>query len=263
VAFDLRDRFETTDGSRPEARAFSDDAATALALPAFAVLGGGGDAFDGTRLSPDLQQATDAARTSFVVVEAGRHPELAARVTSDVARMLVGNQRLAARAARMKRVHVDLVDDGARLSDVGFPASVNEGCAGVFWDQPRWPFARIGLRVDHLRTDPVLVVHEAAHALHRLAFTKAEQKQIDDVLLPLFSSRSAVDELFAIYSEAEFLPQFSDAERRAPGIYGWARRQWSDDHLFTRFVRKLYFPGRPLAGEKAPKAAAWRKFSGG
>ena len=74
-----------------------------------------------------------------------------------------------------------------------------------------------------------------------------------------------MDEVFAIYSEREFCEDYSEAERRAPGIYGITRRQWNEDHLFTRFVRKLYFPHKRLAGREAKERAgarAWQKFSG-
>lgn len=57
-----------------------------------------------------------------------------------------------------------------------------------------------------------------------------------------------MDEVFAIYSEREFLETFSPDGKRAPGVYGFTRRQWHEDHLFTRFVRKLYWPHKSLAG---------------
>ena len=57
-----------------------------------------------------------------------------------------------------------------------------------------------------------------------------------------------MDEVFAIYSEREFLTDFSEEEKKASGVYGFTRRQWDENHLFTRFVRKLYFPGKRLAG---------------
>jgi hypothetical protein len=28
-----------------------------------------------------------------------------------------------------------------------------------------------------------------------------------------------------------------------------ARQRWNEEHLFTRFVRNLYFPYKPLAGQ--------------
>ena len=256
----LRDRFETKDGSRPAATSLGDDVGRTIPLTAFSVLQGAGTAFEGANLPSDLDAAHRAAQV-FVVDDVSDE-RLRQRIHTDIRKMLVHNPRLAARVQRMKPVRVDVVAVGVALSSVGFPRSVDEGVAGVFWDHPSWREARIGFRSEHLVSDPVLVVHEVAHALHRLAFTSGEQKAIDDVLLPVVGARNAVDELFAIYSEAEHLVAFGVDEKRAPGIYGWARRQWSDQHLFTRFVRKLYFPARPLAGDDAPKAAAWKKFSG-
>jgi hypothetical protein len=249
-------RRETTDGSRPAARALGEDLARTLPLAAFSVLAGGGSAFEGTSAHRDVERARASVKRALVFT--GARVE---RVHSDAIVMLRDNPRLADRVAHMKPVRVHVVAKGVPLSSAGFPRSVDERCAGVFWDQPRWSEARIGLRAEHLAGDPVLVVHEFAHALHRLAFTAVEQRLIDDVLMPTVGSRSDVDELFAIYSEAEHLSAFGVDDKQAPGIYGWARRQWSDKHLFTRFVRKLYFPGRPLAGEDAPRAGAWKKFA--
>lgn len=253
---ELNSRRETTDGSRPDARALADDVARALPLAAFSVLQGAGSAFEGTSLPRDVERARAAVARTLIF-----NGPVVPRVHADAIVMLRDNPRLADRVAKMKPVRVDVVAPGTPLSSVGFPRSVDERCAGVFWDQPKWSEARIGLRAEHLATDPVLVVHEFAHALHRLAFTAVEQKLIDDVLLPTVGSRGNVDEVFAIYSEAEHLTAFGVDDKRAPGIYGWARRQWSDKHLLTRFVRKLYAPARPLAGEDAPRAAAWKKFS--
>jgi hypothetical protein len=260
MALDLRQRHETTDGSRPTATALADDVAKAHPLVAFAVLAGGGDAFVGTNQRADVEGARAAAVDRFVVF--GGDAAQVARVHGDITRMLTGSPALCARVRRMKRVRVDVVAAGGRLSDVGFPRAMNEGCAGVFWDQPQWPEAKIGLRAEHLAQDAVLVVHEVAHAIHHLAFSAAERKAIDAVLLPVWGNRQDADEVFAIYSEREFSASFGVDEKRAPGVYGATRRQWSDDHLFTRFVRKLYWPGKPLAGEQAPRAAAWKKFSG-
>jgi hypothetical protein len=257
----LADRFETTDGSRPKSGGLEAAHAKTHPIVAFATLTGGGDAFVGTNLAADLAGAQKAA-AACLRFERGCDKGWQARVVGDVVRMLTTNPRLAGRAGVMKPVTVTVVPAGTLLCDVGFPRAINERCAGVFWDHPRWSEARIGLRAEHLEKDPALVVHEYAHALHHLAFTMAERKAMDDVLLPVWGHRSAVDEVFAIYSEREFVPAFSTADKQAPGVYGATRRQWSDDHLFTRFVRKLYFPGRPLAGEQAPKAASWKKFLG-
>lgn len=260
MAMDLRARHETTDGSRPAISSVGKDVEKATPLVAFSVLKGGGDAFEGTSQRPDAALAHKVA-TAVFSIHGGTSAEVA-RIVSDITKMLEHAPSLASRVSHMKRVRVDVVKVGGRLSDVGFPRAMNEGCAGVFWDQAQWPEAKIGLRAEHLQTDPVLVVHEVAHAIHHLAFSSAERKAIDAVLLPVWGNRQDVDEVFAIYTEREFLQTFSVDEKRAPGIYGATRRQWSDDHLFTRFVRKLYFPGKVLAGTKAPRANDWRKFMG-
>ena len=260
MAHDLRSRRESTDGSVPAVSSVGADVAKATPLVAFSVLRGGGDAFEGTSQRPDRALAQQVATRVFSI-HGGSGAEVT-RIIGDIVNMLQHAPTLAARAARMKKVRVDVVRVGGRLSDVGFPRAMNEGCAGVFWDKAQWPEAKIGLRAEHLQTDPVLVVHEVAHALHHLAFSAEERRAIDAVLLPVWGNRQDVDEVFAIYTEREFLSTFSVDEQRAPGIYGATRRQWSDDHLFTRFVRKLYFPGKTLAGTKAPRASDWRRFMG-
>ena len=106
----------------------------------------------------------------------------------------------------------------------------------------------MALRQDRLDDLAHLVFHEMAHAVHYLAFTADERDRIYRVLLPTYRSRAAADEVFAIYSEREFLPEFEERERHAPGVYGMARQRWDERHVFTRFVRKLYHPHKPLAG---------------
>lgn len=51
--------------------------------------------------------------------------------------------------------------------------------------------------------------------------------------------------------EREFVTGVSAHDLRAPGVYGMARQRWNEEHLFTRFVRNLYFPYKPLAGGTA------------
>lgn len=107
--------------------------------------------------------------------------------------------------------------------------------------------------------------HELAHAVFSLAFTKKEQDLVHAALRPVFGDRATMDEAFAIYSEHELAGGWGDLEKRAPGVYGFARRQWSEDHAFTRFVRKLWFPAKPLAGPRPTIEGHrnWNKFSGG
>lgn len=256
----LAARQETTDGSRPSASTLDAAIARRHPLGAFAALRGAGDAFEGTRQAPDARAAAEATRACFSIH--GATAAEAKAIEATLTGMWTASPALAARVRHMKRVRVDVVPEGGRLSDVGFPPVMNERAAGVFWDKPEWPEAHVGLRAEHLAKEPILVVHEAAHALHHLAFTAEERALVDAVLMPVWRSRGDVDEVFAIYSEREFLERFGVDARRAPGVYGEARRQWRDDHLFTRFVRKLYFPQKPLAGDDAPRARDWKRFAG-
>jgi hypothetical protein len=264
VSFDLQSRFETTDGSRPEATPL--DEADATPLAAFTVLRGG-DSFEHAAAPP----AEGMARARAYVdaqVSIKRHfapRAVADQVRADMAVQLSANLPLIERMSRAKPIVVDLVPKKKAMSRYGFPDNVVPNAAGLFWDHPSWSTARIALRVEHLATEETLVTHEFAHAIHYLAFTKEERDFIYKVLRPSFGSRSAMDEVFAIYSEREFCDDFSDAERRAPGVYGITRRQWNEDHQFTRFVRKLYWPHKRLAGRESKERAgarAWKSFSG-
>jgi hypothetical protein len=267
VAFDLRDRFETTDGSRPEADGLDEHAAKELPLAAMSVLLGG-DAFESSAQGPPADGLARARECVSRVVKVKRHFQARAlkdQVLAEMAAQLSANPQLCARLLRSKPIVVDLIPEKKPMSRYGYPDNVVPNAAGLFWDQPAWSEARIALRVDQLDKEETLVVHEWAHAIHYLAFTKAERELTYKVLRPVFGSRAAMDEVFAIYSEREFCEDYSEAERRAPGIYGITRRQWNEDHLFTRFVRKLYFPHKRLAGKEAKELAgarAWQKFSG-
>jgi hypothetical protein len=262
---DLQSRFETTDGSRPDATPLAAADADALPLAAFSVLRTG-DAFERETQPPD-----DGLARARAVVEARvkikRHfapRALAEQVRADMAVQLSANVPLIERVARCKPIVVDLIPKKKALGRYGYPDNVVPNAAGLFWDHPSWSQARIALRVDSLETEETLVTHEWAHAIHYLAFTKEERDLIYKVLRPSFGSRAAMDEVFAIYSEREFCADFTETERRAPGVYGITRRQWDEDHLFTRFVRKLYFPHRRLAGREAKERAgarAWKAFS--
>jgi hypothetical protein len=76
-------------------------------------------------------------------------------------------------------------------------------------------------------------------------------------MVPTYRSKAWVDEVFAIYSEREFLPSFTEREGHAPGVYGLARQRWDERHVFTRFVRNLYHPHKPLAASR-PSSQSWR-----
>ena len=250
------DRFEQhrahlTDGARPEAVPLGDEDGKALPLGAFTILHGG-DVFDTARSAPsDGRPRAEAFFDQQVTLAVhGASEKHVARVRQDIITQLSGNPQLSRRMQCAKALRIDLVPDGQPMSALGYPKGVSRQAAGLFWDRPQWESARIALRQDHLDEDAALVSHEMAHAIHHLGFTKSERELIYDLLRPTFGSRRAIDEVFAIYSEREFIDRYTREEQRAPGVYGFTRRQWSEDHLFTRFVRKLYFPSQAAAGPK-------------
>jgi len=252
LGFELNDRMETTDGSRPDVSPLSTQLARTLPLNAFTVLAGG-DVFEapgGAAPRDALAKASAWFQQRVRVERHGAPQALVDRVQADVVAQLKHNPVLVARLMLAKPIVVDLVPPGGAMTSLGFPSSVGPNVSGLYWDQTGWEHARVALRQDRLPEDPVLTVHEFAHAIHYLAFTQEERESIYKVLRPTFGSRSAMDEVFAIYSEREFLDAFPDAEKRAPGVYGFTRRQWNEGHLFTRFVRKLYTPHKPLAGPR-------------
>jgi hypothetical protein len=248
VTFELEDRFETRDGSRPEATPLLAEIGRDLPLTAFAVLTSG-DAFDGGG-APTGGESAARQYVGACVTLAEHQVGSAERITGDIVRQLSGNAQLSARMQRAKPVQIDVVPAGVAIASLGYPKAIARNASGIFWDCPSWERARLAVRADRLEAEPALVVHEMAHAIHYLGFTKKERQLIYGLLQPSFGSRAAMDEVFAIYSEREFLDSFSSDEKRAPGVYGFTRRQWNENHVFTRFVRKLYWPGKPLAGPK-------------
>jgi len=246
----VEDGFETSDGSRPEAVPLSEEAVRLLPLGAFALLATG-DIFEAGVARPP-SDGPGRARTyvaSHLKIEPhGAPPALVERVRGDVVRQLSGNLQLTGRLGASRPIHVDLIPPGQGIARYGYPKAVAKTAVGLFWDDPSWPNARMALKQEALEGTPQLVFHEMAHAIHYLAFTAQERELIYKLLLRRFGSHAAVDEVFAIYSEREFLPDFSERDHRAPGVYGFTRQQWNEDHVFTRFVRNLYFPYRKLAG---------------
>lgn len=259
----LESRFETTDGERPEATALSERVAAKAPLVAFQVLRGG-DVYEPGDKAPPEEGLERARAWVKEKVRVKRHFTSGAykdRVVAEMTAQLAGNLELIERMREAKPLVVDLVPRAKPLSRYGYPDNVVQNAAGLFWDHPSWDAARIALRIEHLDTDSTLVAHELGHAVHYLGFTKEERDLVYRVLRPTFGSRAAMDEVFAIYSEREFCEDFSEAERRAPGVYGITRRGWNEDHLFTRFVRKLYFPYKALAGKEAREREAGRKWA--
>lgn len=264
-------RRETTDGSRPTATPVDGAAARAHRLPAFTLLEGG-DLFDagGTRVDPrGLDEAAATVEEKVVVQDHAGQPGQAERVRAEMVRQLAGNPALARRMRAAKPVVVDIVASTGEMVKRGYPRSVSRHASGLFWDKPDWVRARIALRADRLDLDveKTLVFHEYGHAVHYLAFTREERDLIYRSLRPVFGHPADMDEVFAIYTEREFLGPagYAALEKKAPGIYGYTRRQRKEDHAFAAFIRKLYFPHKSVrAGDQGRAGhAQWKKFMGG
>ncbi len=248
MAYELRDYFETQDGSRPTTAGLDDALAKKHPIAAFSILRGG-DVFERSSAKADIARGEAEAYVAAIELE-GHGAEAAeiARVRQDAAQLLAGNPALVRRMAIAKALRIDIAPPGGAFTKLGLPRAMSSHVAGVFWDVPEWSKARIVVRRERLPDTPALVAHELGHAIFYLAFTDAERALIYDLLRPTFGSRASMDEAFAIYTEREVQSAFDAKDRAAPGIYGAVRRQWSNDQVFTRFVRKLYFPAKPLAG---------------
>jgi hypothetical protein len=265
MSFDLRDSFETTDGSRPDPTALPEEVGRQHPLTAFAVLAGG-DAFertDGKAIFAHAEaEAYVASKLSFKAHFAPR--SIVTLIQEQVVALICANPPLVQRLLQAKSIRVDVIPPKKTMVKYGFPAASSAQAAGLYWDHPDWAQARIALRREHLTDGSTLVAHEIGHAIHYLAFTSKERALIYKVLCPTFGSRAAMDEVFAIYGEREVVADFTKVQKRAPGIYGFTRRQWDEDHLFTRFVRKLYHPHKALSGKADAErrgAEAWSRFS--
>ena len=267
----LSSRREMTDGRQPEARHFDETLALRYPLAAFALLRGG-DLFD--RETPPVAQLSGLELAAQAVAktvhfEVGRELEQSVgRVRAEVTRQLAGNPELSQRFMLTKPIRVDLVRSRQDMVAMGYPRRVSQTASGVFWDQPKWGAARIAFRLDRLELtqERTLVFHEFAHAIHHLAMSSKERELITQVLRPVFGHPADQDEVFAIYSEREFLgvEAFSKLEQAAPGVYGWCRRQWNEDHIFAAFVKKLYHPLQRIRAGDRDRAAGrrWKSFLG-
>ena len=245
---------DSFDGDRPEAVPLDPASGKKLPLHAFSLLEGG-DAFDVSGGAPpkDGRARATAYFAAKVTIKAhGAAPEHVQAVKDEVVAQLLGNAQLINRLSAARPIEIDLVPEGKSMAAFGFPKRASASASGLFWDHPTWPSARIGLLLRSLKTERALVTHEMAHAIQRLAFTQVEQDNIYRLMLPTWRHRSWVDEVFAIYSEREFLPGFTEREGHAPGVYGLARQRWDERHVFTRFIRHLYHPHKPLAGSSRP-----------
>jgi hypothetical protein len=253
--------YETVDGSTPEITPLAAEHGKRLPLSAFTLLAGG-DVFEARGGKPPPDGATRAKaylKAKVTIVPHGAPAEQLQRVEGDIVRQLSGNLQLIGRMEASRPVTIDLIPPGQPMSKYGYPRAVSPLAAGLFWDHPDWERARIALRQDKLAPEPHLVFHEMAHAIQGLAFTQEENDLVYRTMLRTYRRRAMVDEVFALYSEREFIPTVTDHDLRAPGVYGMARQRWNEEHLFTRFVRNLYFPYKPLAGP-APGGAFSSSF---
>jgi len=241
------------DSERPNAGPLKPELAKRLPLHAFGLLEGG-DAFElaGGKPPANGRAQAQAYLSAKVTVKAHGAPEaLVEAVKAELVTQLAGNLQLIARLRAARPIAIDVVPEGKAMAAFGYPKRASAKAAGLFWDHPSWPTARIGLLARALKSERALVTHEVAHAIQRLAFTEQEQELIYRLMLPTYRSRAWVDEVFAIYSEREFVNAFTEREGHAPGVYGMARQRWDERHVFTRFVRHLYHPHKPLAGSTA------------
>lgn len=243
----MADGFEA---DRPDAVPIDVETGKRLPLHAFALLESG-DAFEVANGSPpkDGRAQAKAYLAAKVTVSAnGAAPAMVEAVKEEMVQQLLGNLQLINRLKAGRPIAVDLIPPTRSMAAFGYPKHISARAAGLFWDHQSWPSARMALLQTSLLTERALVTHEMAHAIQRLAFTQAEQDAIYRLMLPVYRHRSWVDEVFAIYTEREFLPFFTEREGHAPGVYGLARKRWDERHVFTRFVRNLYHPHKRLAG---------------
>lgn len=244
-----------------------------------------GDAFDARRPPPTDGPAQAAAwfDANVEVRPHGLGDAMVERVRNDAIRLFANAPALTRRLAHARPLVVDILPERGSFQKLGFPKNSLSSAAGLFWDDPAWDHGRIALRSEWLDAIPALVAHELAHFVHCVAFTEKERASVDRLLRPTFGSRANMDEAFAIYSEQEFLladrfsppggrlpkvapvgSAFTAQDKRGPGVYGFTRTQWDDNHVFTRFVRKLYHPHAPLAGQAVSGGGQrWKNFLGG
>ncbi len=247
----MADGFEA---DRPDAVPIDVETGKKLPLHAFSLLESG-DAFEVANGAPakDGKAQAQAYVAAKVSISAnGAKPEMVAAVKEEIVAQLLGNVQLINRLKAGRPIAVDLIPPNKSMAAFGYPIHIAARAAGLFWDHKSWPSARMALLQTALATERALVTHEMAHAIARLAFTQAEQDAIYRLMLPVYRHRSWVDEVFAIYTEREFLPFFTEREGHAPGVYGLARKRWDERHVFTRFVRNLYHPHKRLAGSFEP-----------
>lgn len=219
-----------------------------LALPAFTLIRGG-DLYEPPKARARVK--TDAGLLDryqelglgFVANGVAREERDAAR--AGILTVLRGNPAICRRMLLAKPIDVVIVPRGHDFAAHGFPRHVHPHAIGVFWNGPRDPRARLGLREEHVLAKPYLMVHEMMHAVHFLGLTAKERETIDAHLLPVFVYQSWVEEVVAIHAERAFGAAYGEEELRAPEPYGKARREWKARSVFARFVDELLRPEAP------------------
>ncbi|MEL6547532.1 MAG: hypothetical protein AAFQ82_23115, partial [Myxococcota bacterium] len=139
---DLRDRFETRDGSRPVGPGLDAAHARSLPLPALRLLEGG-DVFEsvGARAKDARDEVLQWLAARVDVVGDG-----ASLLERDAIRLLGASPALLTRLLAAKPLTVYFVEPKQNPSGRGLPRALRHRAAGLFWDHPEWPRARIYYR---------------------------------------------------------------------------------------------------------------------
>lgn len=208
-----------------------------LGISAFSLIRGG-DRFERTSKPPRTEAELLARYADEQLdLQTNRVPaDVADAAIAGVLRVLAGHPAVIARMLVAKPIRIVLIPEGDDFRRFGFPRHTNPNAAGIFWNAPKDPIAMIGLREEHVRRRPHLMVHEMTHAVHLLGLTARERDDIDQFLLPVYRNRRWVEEAVAIYAERAFGAQYGEDDLNAPGLYGKTRRDWRPDHVFSRFV---------------------------
>jgi hypothetical protein len=216
-----------------------------LALPAFSLVRGG-DLFE-RKTKPARTEASlvSAYVDENLIVDAKAAREEREAALGGILRVLGGNPAICRRMMLAKRIRLAIIPKGRDFREHGFPRHTNPNAAGIFWNSAKEEIALLGLREEYILAKPHLMIHEMTHAVHFLAFTQKEREEIDRMLMPVYRSRTWVEEAVAIYAERAFGASYTEEELDAPGLYGKTRRDWNPRHVFSRFMEELLRPLRP------------------
>lgn len=220
-------------------------AASELTLSAFSLIRGG-DLFERSGpakilKTPPALLETYADQQLRLVKNGAAKAECEAAV-GGVLRVLRGNAALVKRMLIAKPVSVVIIPEDHDYRSYGFPRNTNPNAAGIFWNSSKTDVALLGLREELIVEKAHLMVHEMAHAVHFLAFTKKEREDIDRFLLPVYRSKRWVEEAVAIYAERAFGARYAEEELQQRDLYGQTRREWNDRQVFAKFIAELMRP---------------------